>query len=172
MTDLEEKFDGEMEDIDSSDVEGYLGLVDRYRELATFLDQINNQTEGIEETSYNYLSCWVAAAMGEVCSERDIRYVQLCHYVHTICMTHGLWEPAILYAETVLPAFRSYYGHRSKIVAALLVRLHEACYYGGKADKAEEYLEEAGQIYKVIPGEDHPLYYTDIAQFGQFADAV
>ena len=146
--------------------------MDRYRQLALMLDQINSQTEEVEETSYNYLSCWVAAAMGEVCSERDIRYVQLCHYVHTICMTHGLWEPAILYAETVLPAFRSYYGHRSKIVAALLVRLHEACYYGGKADKAEEYLEEAGQIYKVIPGEDHPLYYTDIAQFGQFADAV
>ena len=33
VTDLEEKFDGEMEDIDSSDVEGYLGLVDRYRNL-------------------------------------------------------------------------------------------------------------------------------------------
>lgn len=33
VTDLEEKFDAEMEDIDSSDVESYLALVDRYRHL-------------------------------------------------------------------------------------------------------------------------------------------
>ena len=99
------------------------------------------------------------------------RYIKLCHYVHTICMNHGLWEPAILYGETVLPAFRFYYGEKSKIVAALLVRLHEASYYGRKADKAEEYLEEANAIYKLIPGENHPLYYQDIAKFSQFADA-
>ena len=99
------------------------------------------------------------------------RYIKLCHYVHTICMNHGLWEPAILYGETVLPAFRFYYGEKSKIVAALLVRLHEASYYGRKADKAEEYLEEASAIYKLIPGENHPLYYQDIAKFSQFADA-
>ena len=71
-----------------------------------------------------------------------------------------------------LTPFRNYFGEKSKIVAALLVRLHEACYYGGKAEKAWEYLEEASQIYRVIPGESHPLYCQDIAQFGQFADAV
>ena len=48
-------------------------VVERYRDLTNILHQINNNTEVLGEASYNYQSSWVAAAMGEVCSDRDIR---------------------------------------------------------------------------------------------------
>ena len=95
-------------------------VVDRYREIRGLVGQIN--TETVEETTFNYLHSWCAAIMGEVCSDKDVMYVMVCHYVHTICMQHSLWKPAILYGETVLPAFIFYFGKNSKIVAALLIR--------------------------------------------------
>ena len=48
-------------------------VVERYRDLNNILQQINNNAEELGEANYNYQSAWVAAAMGEVCSERDIR---------------------------------------------------------------------------------------------------
>ena len=51
----------------------YQDMVERYRDLNNILDQINTNTEDLEETTYNFQSCWVAALMGEVCSDRDIR---------------------------------------------------------------------------------------------------
>ena len=33
----------------------------------------------------------VAALMGEVCGDKDVTYVRVAHYVHTICMQHRLW---------------------------------------------------------------------------------
>ena len=53
---------------------------------------------------------------------RDILYLQTVHYVHSICMSNHLWPAAVVYGEIALPAFRIYYGERSKVVAALLVR--------------------------------------------------
>ena len=47
--------------------------MERYRDLVTIIDQINTNTEQLEEANYNYQSCWLAAVMGEVCSDRDIR---------------------------------------------------------------------------------------------------
>ena len=35
-------------------------MVERYSELAGLLDQINVRSEEVEETTYNYLSCWLA----------------------------------------------------------------------------------------------------------------
>ena len=48
-------------------------VVERYRDLNNILQQINNNAEELGEANYNYQSAWVAAAMGEICSERDIR---------------------------------------------------------------------------------------------------
>ena len=48
-------------------------VVERYRDLVTTIEQINTNTEQLEEANYNYQSCWLAAVMGEVCSDRDIR---------------------------------------------------------------------------------------------------
>lgn len=45
------------------------------------------------------------------------------------------------------------------------LRLHEAAYYSGLLDKGAKYLEQACTIYKVIPGEAHPLVSVDIAKF-------
>ena len=95
-------------------------LVDRYKEICLLVAQISN--DSVEEHTYNYLHAWCAAIMGEVCSDKDVMYIRVCHYVHTICMQHKLWEPAILYGEIVLPGFIYYFGKDSKIVAALLVR--------------------------------------------------
>ena len=53
---------------------------------------------------------------------RDILYVRVCHYVHTICMAHRQWDAALLYGKIALPAFRHYYGNNSKVVAALQFR--------------------------------------------------
>ena len=47
----------------------------------------------------------------------------------------------------------------------LNLRLHEAAYYSGLLDKGAKYLEQACTIYKVIPGEAHPLVSVDIAKF-------
>ena len=33
--------------------------------------------------------------MGEVCGDRDVTYVRVAHYVHTICMQHRLWSGLI-----------------------------------------------------------------------------
>ena len=96
-------------------------------------------------------------------------------------------KPAIVYGEIVLPAFIYYFGKQSKIVAALLIRwnpyetmkpitiicsllksslrLHEAAYYSGSLDIGAKYLEQAFNIYKIIPGESHPLISVDIARF-------
>ena len=95
-------------------------VVERYKEIRSLVAQVS--TEQVEEHTFNYLHSWCAAIMGEVCSDKDVMYVMVCHYVHTICMEHRLWQPAILYGETVLPAFIFYFGKNSKIVAALLVR--------------------------------------------------
>ena len=48
-------------------------VVERYRDLVNIIEQINTNTDQMEEANYNYQSCWVAAVMGEVCSNRDIR---------------------------------------------------------------------------------------------------
>ena len=48
-------------------------VVERYRDLVTIIEQINTKTGEVEEADYNYQSCWLAAVMGEVCSDRDIR---------------------------------------------------------------------------------------------------
>ena len=96
-------------------------LVERYREMRTLVATISTD-QALEENTFNYLHSWCAAMMGEVCSEKDVMYVMVCHFVHTICMQHQLWTPAILYGEIVLPAFIFYFGKKSKIVAALLIR--------------------------------------------------
>ena len=76
-------------------------------------------------------------------------------------MEHCQWQAAILYGEIALPSFKTYYGEDSKVVAALLVRLGEACSATGCHTKAEDYLSTAGRIYRQVPGQDHPLYYKD-----------
>ena len=53
-------------------------------------------------------------------------------------MEHCQWKAAILYGEIALPSFKTYYGEDSKMVAALLVRLGEACSAAGCHAKAEE----------------------------------
>ena len=53
---------------------------------------------------------------------RDILYVQTLHYVHTVCMASKRWAAAATYGEIALPAFKRYYGHKTGVVAALLVR--------------------------------------------------
>ena len=45
--------------------------------------------------------------------------------------------------------------------------LHEASYYAGFTAKGVKYLDQACNIYKLIPGENHPLYAIDIARFIQ-----
>lgn len=140
-------------------------LVERYKEISVLVAQISG--DSVEEHTYNYLHAWCAAIMGEVCSDKDVMYIRVCHYVHTICMQHQLWQPAILYGEIVLSGFIYYFGKNSKIVAALLIRLHEASYYAGFTAKGVKYLDQACNIYKLIPGENHPLYAIDIARFIQ-----
>ena len=53
---------------------------------------------------------------------RDILYIQTVHYVHTVCINNKRWSAAAQYGEIALPAFKQYYGPRTGVVAALLVR--------------------------------------------------
>ena len=53
---------------------------------------------------------------------RDIMYIQTLHYVHNVCMEAERWTSAVKYGEMVLPAFKRYYGQKTGVVAALLVR--------------------------------------------------
>ena len=117
--------------------------LDKYREFFQLLTEM--ETTEIDDKVYNYLSAWCAGLMEEVFHDRsdlkitfqtnknpnnrDILYIRTCHYVHTICMEHWLWQAAILYGEIVLPAFTQYYGENSKVVAALLVRWVECTKY-------------------------------------------
>merc|ERR1719419_803710 len=97
----------------------------KYREMWELLEEM--EASELEDHVYNYLTAWCAPNMEDVFSDRDIVYGRTCHYVHTICMEHEQWEAAILYGKVALTTFSFYYGESSKVVAALLLRLGEAC---------------------------------------------
>ena len=68
-------------------------VVERYRDLVTTIEQINTNTEQLEEANYNYQSCWVAAMMGEVCSDRDIRQAILqLDFLKFWCKIGKFWQ--------------------------------------------------------------------------------
>ena len=128
----------------------------KYRHLTEVLTE-----EGKAEMSYDELAEWALGEMEDVFSERDIPHLQTCHYVHTVCMNSCRWQAAVMRGEAVLPWFKMYYGSRAGIVAGLLLRLGQALGHMGDEERAAEMLEEANDIYKVVPGEKHPFYLED-----------
>ena len=46
-------------------------------------------------------------------------------------------------------------------------RLGEACSAARRPQEAEEFMQAAGQIYRQVPGKEHPLYYDDWAQLSE-----
>ena len=128
----------------------------KYRHLTEVLTE-----EGKAEMSYDELAEWALGEMEDVFSERDILHLQTCHYVHTVCMNSCRWQAAVMRGEAVLPWFKMYYGPRAGIVAGLLLRLGQALGHMGDKERAAEMLEEANDIYRVVPGEKHPFYLED-----------
>ena len=147
-------------------VAGETERVERYRALAALLAEL--ESGHTEPHQYNYLAAWCAAMMGEVYGARDIEYIRVCHYVHTVSLAAGLFRPAVLYGEIVLPGFEFYYGRESKMVAALLVSLHEARQGAGQQG-GQSLLTRALDIYSLVPGQQHPLW-ADIASLQQIPD--
>lgn len=130
--------------------------VQRYKQLRHVLTE-----EGKSDMSHDELAEWGLGEMEDIFSHRDILYLQTCHYAHTVCMAGQRWQAAVQYGETVLPWFKKYYGPQAGVVAGLLARLGEAQAEQGDQDKAEEYLKEAAQLFRVVPGEKHPYYQED-----------
>jgi len=145
--------------------------VTRYKKLYTIITDYEPGGEGSSEMSYDDLCEWCAGEMEDVFSSRDILYVQTVHYVHTACMASRRWSAAATYGEIALTAFRRYYGHKTGVVAALLVRLGEAYGETGDVEKACEHFQEADSIYTVIPGVKHPFYKEDFRPlYGKYVD--
>ena len=82
---------------------------------------------------HGVLKRWmVSLELGRMCSKlnihisigccSDILYLKTVHYVRSLCMSNRIWPAAIVYGEIALPAFRKYYGERSKVVTGVLVR--------------------------------------------------
>ena len=107
---------------------------------------------------YDELCEWCVGEMEPVFSDRDVLFVQTVHYIHTIAMQKERWEAAASYAETILPAFRLYYGHSTGVVAGLLVRLAQALGELGDTTRSHHFFSEADKIYRVVPGVKHPFY--------------
>ena len=128
----------------------------KYRHLTEVLTE-----EGKAEMSYDELAEWALGEMEDVFSEHDILHLQTCHYVHTVCMNSSRWQAAVMRGETALPWFKMYYGAKTGIVAGLLLRLGQALGHLGEEERAEEVLQEANSIYRVVPGEKHPFYLED-----------
>ena len=49
----------------------------------------------------------------------------------------------------------------NKYIYTPCASLGEACSTAGHHAQAEDYLSTVGQIYRQVPGQDHPLYYQD-----------
>ena len=111
-----------------------------------------------KEMDYSSLCEWCVGEMEPVFSDRDVLYVQTVHYVHTLAVQSDRWQAAATYGETILPAFRLYYGHTTGVVAGLLVRLGQALGELGDSEKSEYYFSQADKIYRVVPGVNHPFY--------------
>ena len=132
--------------------------LERYRELYRLLtDQVAGE-ETSQEMAYSELCEWCVGEMEPVFSDRDVLYVQTVHYVHTLAIQAERWQAAATYGETILPAFRLYYGHTTGVVAGLLVRLGQALGELGDSDKSHHYFSQADKIYRLVPGVDHPIY--------------
>ena len=132
--------------------------LERYRELYRLLTEQVGGEEMPFQMPYDELCEWCVGEMEPVFSDRDVLFVQTVHYIHTIAMQKERWEAAASYAETILPAFRLYYGHSTGVVAGLLVRLGQALGELGDTARSQYYFSEADKIYRVVPGVKHPFY--------------
>jgi len=139
--------------------------LNRYRELYKILTDPatvdGDADDGLSRMPYDELCEWCVGEMEPVFSDRDVIYVQTVHYVHTLCIQSSRWQAAAMYGETILPAFRLYYGHSTGVVAGLLVRLAQAMAETGNVAKSKHLFNEADKIYKVVPGVNHPFYVED-----------
>jgi len=143
----------------------------RYRELYKILTD-GDDGSGHSQMPYEELCEWCVGEMEPVFSDRDVIYVQTVHYVHTLCIQNKRWSAAAMYGETILPAFRLYYGHSTGVVAGLLVRLAQAMAETGNMARSEYLFNEAEKIYKVVPGVHHPFYTEDFRPlYEQYLDS-
>ena len=130
----------------------------RYRELYRLLTEQVGSEQLPAEMPYDELCEWCVGEMEPVFSDRDVLYVQTVHYTHTVCIQKERWEAAASYAETILPAFRLYYGHSTGVLAGLLVRLAQALGETGDTSRCQYFFSEADRIYRLVPGPKHPFY--------------
>ena len=62
---------------------------------------------------------------------------------------------------TRVPTFLTNSLFQGLVVAGLLLQLGLAHRHAGHEEEAQEMLERAGDIYKIVPGVEHPFYKDD-----------
>ena len=62
---------------------------------------------------------------------------------------------------TRVPMFLINSSLQGLVVAGLLLQLGLAHRHAGHEEEAQEMLERAGDIYKIVPGVEHPFYKDD-----------
>jgi len=129
-------------------------LLDRYKDMYLKLT-VKSDVE------FDVLCEDVVDKMGDVYSNSDILYIKAAHHVFTLCVDQCRWSKAITTGEIALAGYMKYYGDKAGLVAAIYVRLGAAYHRQDNQEQAVHCLDQADNIYRVIPGRRSSFYIQE-----------